>query len=44
MNDNYCPEMITDIDELAKYGNSKIEIIKELHREKATGVLKMRGE
>lgn len=39
-NDNYCPEMITDIDELAKYGNTKIEIIKELHREKAMEVLK----
>lgn len=39
-NDNYCPEMITDIDELAKYGNNKIEIIKELHREKAVEVLK----
>ena len=43
-NDNYCPEMITNIDELAKYGNSEIEIIKELHREKAVEILKMRGE
>lgn len=43
-NDNYCPEMITNIDELAKYGNSEIEIIKELNREKAIEVLKMRGE
>lgn len=43
-NDNYCPEMITNIDELAKYGNAKIEIIKELHREKAVEVLRMRGE
>ena len=43
-NDNYCPEMITNIDELAKYGNSEIEIIKELHREKAIEVLKMREE
>lgn len=43
-NDNYCPEMITKIDELAKYGNSEIKIIKELHREKAIEVLKMRGE
>lgn len=42
-NDNYCPEMITNIDELAKYGN-KIEIIKELHREKAVDILKRRGE
>lgn len=39
-NDNYCPEMITNIDELAKYGNNKIEIIKELHREKAVEVLR----
>lgn len=43
-NDNYCPEMITNIDELAKYGNNEIEILKELHREKAVEVLKMRGE
>lgn len=43
-NDNYCPEMITDIDELAKYSKDKIEIIKELHRDKAVEVLKMRGE
>ncbi len=43
-NDKYCPEMITNIDELAKYGNSEIEIIKELHREKAVEVFKMRGE
>lgn len=39
-NDNYCPEMITDIDKLANYGNTKIEIIKELHREEAVEVLK----
>ena len=43
-NDNYCPEMITNIDELTKYSKDKIEIIKELHREKAVEVLKMRGE
>ena len=43
-NDNYCPEMITNIYELAKYGNAKIEIIKELHRQKAVEVLRMRGE
>ena len=43
-NDNYCPEMITNINELAKYGNNEIEILKELHREKAVEVLKMRGE
>ena len=35
--------MITNIDGLAKYANSKIEIIKELHREKAVEVLKERG-
>ena len=39
-NDNYCPEMITDIDELAKCKNTKIEIVKELHREKAVEILK----
>ena len=39
-NDYYCPEMITDIDELAKYSKNKIEIIKELHRDKAIEVLK----
>ncbi|MCI8641742.1 MAG: nucleoside deaminase, partial [Clostridia bacterium] len=43
-NDNYCPEMITNIDDLAKYGNSKLEIIKGLHREKAVEILKKRGE
>ena len=43
-NDNYCPEIITNIDELVKYGNNKIEIIKELHREKAIEILKIRGE
>lgn len=41
-NDYYCPEMITDIDELAKYGNNDIEIIKELHRDKAVEILKRR--
>lgn len=30
-NDLYCPEIITDIDELIKYSNTKIEIVKELH-------------
>ncbi len=39
-NDYYCPEMITNIDELAKYSKNKIEIIKELHRDKAIEVLK----
>lgn len=43
-NDNYCPEMITDIDILSKYGKNKIEIIKELHRDKAVEILKQRGE
>lgn len=42
-NDNYCPEMITNIDELAKYSKDKIEIVKELHRDKAVEILKMRG-
>ena len=41
-NDYYCPEMITDIDVLAKYAYNKIEIIKELHRDKAVEVLKQR--
>ena len=41
-NDIYCPEMITDIDELAKYSKSKIKIVKELHRDKAVDVLKSR--
>ena len=43
-NDNYSPEMITDIDVLAKYSNSKIEIVKELHRDKAVDVIKKAGE
>ena len=43
-NDNYCPEMITDIDELVKYSKNKIEIVKELHRDEAVKVLKERGE
>ena len=43
-NDNYCPEMITNIEELAKYSKDKIEIVKKLHREKAVEVLKMRGQ
>ena len=42
-NDNYCPEMITDIDVLAKYANNEIEIVKELHRDKAVEILKNRG-
>lgn len=43
-NDNYCPEIITDINELAKYSKNKIEIIGELYRDKAVEELKMRGE
>ena len=41
-NDYYCLEMITDIDVLAKYANNDIEIIKELHRDKAVEILKRR--
>lgn len=43
-NDLYCPEMITNIEELAKYAKNKIEIVKEFHRDKAVEVIKMRGE
>ena len=43
-NDNYSPEMITNIEELAKYSKEKLKIVKELHRNKAVEVLKMRGE
>lgn len=43
-NDNYCPEMITDIDTLANFTKNKIEIVKELHRDKAVEILKLRGE
>lgn len=39
-NDYYSPEIITNMEELTKFGNSNIEIIKELHREKAVEVLK----
>lgn len=42
-NDYYCPEMLTNIDELSKYANNKIEIVKELHRDKAVEVLEERG-
>ncbi len=42
-NDIYCPELITNIDALKKYSNNDIEIIKELHREKAILVLKDRA-
>ena len=43
-NDNYCPEIITNIDELAKCSKNKIEIVKGLHRDKAIEVLKERGK
>ena len=42
-NDNYSPEIITDIDVLASYANEKIEIVKELHRDKAVEVLQLKG-
>lgn len=42
-NDNYCPEVITNIDELSKFSKNKIEIVKELHREKAVEVLKSKA-
>ena len=42
-NDYYCEEVITDIDVLSKYAKNKIEIIKELHRDKAVEVLKKAG-
>ena len=41
-NDYYCPEIITDIDVLAKYANNDIEIVKELHRDRAVEILKRR--
>ena len=43
-NDTYCPEVITNIDELAKYSKDRIEIVKELHREDAIKILKERGK
>ena len=42
-NNNYCPEVMTDIDVLAKYSKNKLEIVKELHRDKAVEVLKEAG-
>lgn len=39
-NDYYSPEIIINTEELTKFGNSNIEIVKELHREKAVEVLK----
>ncbi len=38
--DYYRKEMITNIEDLAKYSNKKLEIVKGLHREKAIEVLK----
>ena len=43
-NDIYCPDLITDIDTLKQYSNNDIEIIKELHRDKAISVLKERSQ
>ena len=43
-NDIYCPEMLTDIDTLAKYSKNKIEIVKELNRDKAINILKSRAK
>lgn len=42
-NDYYCPEMLTDIEDLASYAGSKITVVKELHRDKAVEVLKNKG-
>lgn len=39
-NNNYCPEIIVPIEDLSKYSKNKIEIIAELHRDKAVEVLK----
>ena len=39
-NDNYCPEVLTDIDVLAKNYNNKIEIVKEIQRNKEEKVIK----
>ena len=36
----YCPEILTNIDELLKYSKNEVEIVKGLHREKAVEVLK----
>ena len=40
-NEYYSKEIITNLDELLKYSETKIEVIKELHREKAVEVLKL---
>jgi len=42
-NDYYCKEIVTDIDELVKYSQNKIDVVKELHRDKAVSILKMKG-
>lgn len=43
-NDNYCPEIIVPIETLAKYSKNKMEIIGELHRDKALNIIKGRNE
>ena len=43
-NDNYCPEIIVPIETLAKYSKNKMEIIGELHRDKALNIIKERNE
>lgn len=43
-NDIYWPETVINIDDLAKYSKEKIEIVKELHRNKAIEILKERAE
>ena len=42
-NDYYWTEMLTDIDELAKYSKNKIEIIKGVHEKEAVDVLKSKN-
>jgi len=37
---NYNPEVLIDTDKLFEYGYNKIEVVKELHRDKAIEVLK----
>lgn len=39
-NDFYSPEMLSDIDTLAKYATSELEIVGGVKREEATKVLK----
>ncbi len=42
-NDHYCPEIMTDFEDLIKYSKNKIEVVKELHRKKAVRILKERN-